>query len=266
GSVVTEESHRGQGLSRQILQSCLEEATNQGCDIAVLWTQLHDFYRKMGFELAGFEESFVIDRPLEVPPAPLEIKKGFQVAPEAILRLYQKHTVATHRTLEDFRSFLQIPQSQLYTAWSPAGSLEAFAVEGKGSDLTDYIHEWSGSIPALFALFNFILSEKKRSFVLIAPRHSVQLMKAFQHQGVFHHEGFLGMIKILKREQLIAKVDRACKALGIPGPDVKTLTEAALVRLFFGPWSETEPTLLSPQLMSLNVLPLRFWLWGWDSV
>lgn len=265
GSVVTEENHRGQGLSTQIIASCIEEAQTQNCDIAILWTEIHDFYRKMGFELAGFEESFVIDRPLVVERV-LNCKKTNQVSPEAILRLYQKHTVHTHRSLEDIRKFLQIPNTKLYTAWDANGQLEAFAVEGKGMDLTDYIHEWSGSIPSLFALFNYILLEKKKPFVLMAPKHSLQLIKSLNSQNFFHHEGFLGMIKILDRAQLLAKVDRAFKSMGMAGPDLKNLGEPELIRLLFGPWNELSPLNLNETARSLDVLPLRFWMWGWDSV
>src|SRR5690606_7372923 len=116
------------------------------CDIAVLWTNLYEFYQKIGFELAGYEESFQIERKLAVPPAELTFKTGAKVSPEAILRLYQKHTVQTHRSVEDIRRFLLIPRSIVHTAWNSAGLLEAFAVEGKGADLTDYVHEWSGSL------------------------------------------------------------------------------------------------------------------------
>jgi GNAT superfamily N-acetyltransferase len=288
GSVVTDESYRGQGLSRQIMESCLAEARAQDCDIAVLWTQLYDFYRKLGFELAGFEESFVIDRPLEDGTSknvggkgpPLIFKKGAQVAPEAILRVYQKHTVQTHRTAEDVRRFLQIPRARVYTAWDPQGSLEAYAVEGKGADLTNYIHEWSGSVPALFSLFNYILKDinggtvqpsaviradapkaATGSFVLIAPRHSVQLIQALNVQGIFQHEGFLGMIKIIHREQLVEKVVRAFNSVSAAAFD--ELSDSELTKIFFGPWDRTVKKMDG---LHTDILPLRFWLWGWDSI
>lgn len=266
GSVVTDETHRGQGLSTQIIQSCLQEARLQGCDIAVLWTQLHDFYRKLGFELAGFEESFVIEKPLQIEPQPLTMKRSSQIAPEAILRLYQKHTVQTHRTVDEIRKFMQIPQTQIYTAWDKNGQLEAFAVEGKGADLPDYIHEWSGSVPALFALFNSILEYKKKSFVLMTPKHSLQLIRALNAQGVFHHEGFLGMIRIVNAPALLSKIERAFKSLGHAGPDLKKLDEAQLTRVLFGPWDDSIRVILDEQTRALDVLPLRFWLWGWDSI
>ena len=57
GSVVTSTDHRNQGLSTLTIESCLNAARQQGCEFAILWTNLYEFYRKIGFELAGSEMS-----------------------------------------------------------------------------------------------------------------------------------------------------------------------------------------------------------------
>ncbi len=57
GSVVTNPLHRNQGLSQAVLEDCNRWRSQHGCDFAILWTNLHDFYRKLGFELAGTEIS-----------------------------------------------------------------------------------------------------------------------------------------------------------------------------------------------------------------
>jgi predicted acetyltransferase len=49
GSVVTSSEHRNRGLSRTIIDNCLTAAREHGSDFAILWTNLYDFYRKMGF-------------------------------------------------------------------------------------------------------------------------------------------------------------------------------------------------------------------------
>ena len=48
GSVVTHSQYRAQGLSSKILEDCLAAAKEQACDIAILWTDLFDFYRRFG--------------------------------------------------------------------------------------------------------------------------------------------------------------------------------------------------------------------------
>lgn len=266
GSVVTAEDCRGQGLSTRILESCLLEAQQQNCDIAVLWTDLHDFYRRIGFELAGYEESYKITEQLEVHGAKLTFRMTSQVDPEAVYRLMQKHTVMTHRTLDEVRRFLQIPNSRLYTAWSLDGRLEAFAVEGKGADLQDYIHEWSGGVSSLLQLFNFILMTKQKEFTIIAPHHSRSLGQALQARNVQHQQRPLGMIKPLAREPLTQKIMRAIGPQQNLPFDIRQLSDAEFTHLVFGPHDTELETLLCEFPRLSEVLPLRFWLWGWDSI
>ncbi len=64
GSVVTHPKHRGQGYSQSLLKQAIEDLRNMGCDLAMLWTDSYDFYRKLGFELAGYEVTVFVDRPL----------------------------------------------------------------------------------------------------------------------------------------------------------------------------------------------------------
>lgn len=266
GSVVTDETCRGQGLSTRILNSCLEEAVRQNCDVAVLWTEIHDFYRRIGFELAGFEQTFFIENHLEVSGAKLTFRTTNQVDPEAIYRLMQKHTVMTHRSLDDVRRFLQIPNSTLYTAWSLDGRLEAFAVEGKGADLRDYVHEWSGPISSLLQLFNFILMTKQNPFTVIAPRHSQSLAQALEARQVPRVDGHLGMIKALNRPALMAKVQRAMGNYGTLPAAIESLSDPEFIRLLFGPHDPALDPVLDHNPRIREILPLRFWLWGWDSV
>ena len=144
GSVVTHPNHRNQGLSRQVLEDCLIAAKAHGCDFAVLWTHLHDFYRKIGFELAGSEIAMTIAEPWDEEPHSLRFTETANIEAEAILRLYSMHTTGTIRTTEDIRRFLKIPNSRVYAAWDTKGLLQAYAVEGKGADLNGYVHEWGG--------------------------------------------------------------------------------------------------------------------------
>jgi len=291
GSVVTDEQHRNQGLSRMILENCLTEAKAQDCDIAVLWTNLYDFYRKLNFELGGSEVACVFNEEFSGESAGaannLKFIKGKQVSAEAIHRLYSQHTVGSIRTIEDIRKFLAIPQTQLTTAWDEKGQLAAYAVEGKGADLTGYVHEWGGKVSALLALFSFIRRDKKEAFTLIVPQHSKNLLAALAMLPVSINHGYLGMIKIVNFEGLAGKIKRAARTLGISdvvlerqnglsgrvetvfgmGKDLVVISDdRALTQVLFGPFpmidsfSEQTNTTLS------KLFPLPLWIWGWDSV
>lgn len=284
GSVVTATSHRQQGLSRQILEDCLKSAESQGCDVALLWTDIPDFYRKFQFEMAGTENQFLIDRILPAESGPLRFLSGKQIAPEAVLQLYQKHSVTTLRNVEEVRRFLSIPNSHVYTAWNQNNQLVAYAVEGKGADLKGHIHEWGGNIPELFSLLNFIRTSTGQNLKLIAPAHSINLTRKFSASGILPHENFLGMIRILRPDLLCAKIKKASRDLGIndlifekqgdqfyigrPGHVFKTDSLIDLTKLIFGPW---KPADIYPfdgeSLAVLNKLfPVQMWMWGWDSV
>lgn len=283
GSVVTDSNHRNQGLSRKILDECLQEALRQECDLAMLWTDLYEFYQKMDFELAGSEVSFVIENEFQVPPHQLRFIQSQQISAEAVLRLYSQHTVTSVRTAEDIRKFLQIPQTIAYTAWDQNNQLAAYAIEGKGADLTGYIHEWGGSVTNLLALFSHIRKERKAPFTVISPAHSANLVRHLQAvAGVVSNQGYLGMIKIVSQERFFQKVKKAARSLGMNdfvlekrdkdiflgiADDVIVLTdEKDLVRILFGPPVQV-PHLKQETLESLSkILPLPLWVWGWDSV
>lgn len=282
GSVVTGEAYRNQGLSRQILETCLEEAKIQECDVAILWTNLHDFYRKLGFELAGSEISFLIENEFQVPANELKFLKSNQVAPESIHRLYQQHTVTSFRSIEDVRKFIKIPQTQIYTAWDKAGQLAAYAVEGKGADLTGYVHEWGGSVSAILALLSFIRQDRQTPLTIIVPEQSENLISNLQKYNFTMNRGFLGMIKIINPDALFAKIKKGVRSLGLNdvvleknadeyvfgfGNDlIATNDERALVRILLGPSPEIDSFSDVTKAKMKRILPLPFWLWGWDSV
>ena len=161
GSVVTNENYRNQGWSQKIITRCNEMAADQKCDISILWTNLYDFYRKMGFELAGYEMSYVFDQAITYDKENFRYSSESKIAPEAIAKLYMQHTVGTVRTLEEFKKFTQIPNSRIYTIWSPEGALLAYAIEGKGVDLQNYIHEWGGGVSAILNLLGYIWEQKQ---------------------------------------------------------------------------------------------------------
>jgi GNAT superfamily N-acetyltransferase len=277
GSVVTSPEHRNQGLSQKILQSSLAAAEKEGADIAILWTDLYDFYRKLGFELAGQEISVVLETTPPAVDCGLRFMCSEKISPDAILRLYSQHTCGTLRTAEDIRRYLQIPNSRIYTAWNNQNELMAYAVEGKGVDLKGYIHEWGGGVPSLMPLFAHIRRVANIPITVIMPAHSQNLIRNIKNWGAVTNEGFLGMIRPVNFENLFFKVRRQARNLGMhdfvlektaQGVIIGTKDDqaiisdmSALTRLFFGP---VDTSLLKPEFQKLFPIPL--WIWGWDSV
>ncbi len=285
GSVVTSEQHRNQGLSQTVLIDCLESIKSQGCDIAILWTNLYDFYRKLGFELAGGEVSLLIDKPLTVPPTTLKIIQNNKSDTQALFRLYSQHSVSSIRTLDEFEKYLKIPNSRLYTAWTPEGKLEAYAVEGKGVDLQGYIHEWGGTVDGLVALIAHMRIQFGKPVTVISPSHAQGLIRRLEEMGIKRVEGFLGMIKITNPFGLFAKVIRNARQewgitnfimdyregayyYGVGDNLFRTEHEGDIVRLLFGPQKPSQIHDAGPEVNAVldKILPWEMWIWGWDSV
>jgi N-acetylglutamate synthase-like GNAT family acetyltransferase len=284
GSVVTDPAYRNQGLSTQIIQNCITEAQKQNCDIAVLWTDMYDFYRKLGFELAGSEISLHLSQNIQVPSMNLKFTDNSKVSPDAILRIYNSHTCGTVRTLDDIKKFLAIPKTKVYTAWDTHGKLAAYAIEGKGADLGGYLHEWGGSVQSMLALIAWIQTQRTSALTLIAPKNAQNMISHLETHGAIKNNGYLGMIKILNFDQLVQKVKRAFRAEGIAdivlektpagvifgiGTEIYTLEkDAHIAHLLFGPIDYDQLDFLSDtaRVKLTKLLPLPLWLWGWDSI
>jgi hypothetical protein len=284
GSVVTDPSYRQQGHSRKNVEKCIEMAHQQECDLVILWTDQFDFYRKFGFELAGYDCSYVIDSPREIKNKNLRFVAGNNVDPEALQKLYAQHTVHSIRSVDDFRQFLKIPNSHLFTAWNQNNQLVAYAVEGKGVDLINYVHEWAGQTEPLIDLFHFIQQQKKHSVTVMTPMHSKNLHQHLKPESTLSHEGFLGMLKIIQLNQLLVKVKKAFRAEGFEnivlekqgdkivfgfGTDLYTLeNESDLTQMLFGPLKIEALSFISKEAQTklANLLPLPLWIWGWDSI
>ena len=285
GSVVTSSEHRNQGLSAKILEECLSSARRQECDFAILWTNLFDFYRKIGFELAGTELSFRLDGELPPPLPSLRYLESSKVDPSAIYRLFSSHSVASIRTVEEIRKYLEIPNSRVHTAWSSGGQLEAYVIEGKGADLQGYIHEWGGGVTTVLSLLSHVKSQNKKEHTFLVPSHCENMIRQLRDGGHSSHSGYLGMIKILQPANLFGKIIRQARSeygisdlrmeykdsiyyLGRQDSLFKTTSDADMVRLVFGPPKPEQLHSFDPKTLEIlqKLLPIKMWIWGWDSV
>ncbi|MCB0410905.1 MAG: GNAT family N-acetyltransferase [Bdellovibrionales bacterium] len=285
GSVVTAPDFRNLGHSHRLLKDCLELASSKGCDFAILWTDLFEFYNKIGFELAGTEVALHITKSVSKDVMPLRFVQSHQVSAEALGRLYTQHRSGALRTASEIERHLQIPNSRIYTAWDDQNRLQAYAVEGKGLDLQNYIHEWGGGVSKFLQLLDYIFEQRQgQSFTVMAPAHAQNLLRQLQEQGIESHYGYLGMFKLLNTANIIQKVKRQAIAMGVsqflfeerdgtyflgkPSEVIKISKDADLVKLLFGPgrpdWGEQPSKEFAETLDS--IFPLPFWIWGWDSV
>ncbi len=286
GSVVTDENFRGHGYSTKVIEDCIELSKKQDCILAILWTDIFDFYRRLGFELVGNEIKIEITKPLlNLGNTTFKVIKGPQIDPQLLLNLYNKHTVTSYRTVIDIQKLIRIPNSNIYTSWNDEGKMVAYAIEGKGEDLKGYIHEWGGDVNPLMNLFNFIYETGgKNNLNIISPSHSQNLIQKMKQAGATCSSGYLGMIKILNYDLFFKKIKKAAKIYGINdlifeksetnfkvgvGANVYHLSsEEIILKLIFGPQKSSEIFNFDSETIKAfqQVFPIKFWLWGWDSI
>lgn len=286
GSVVTHEDHRLQGLSQKVIKSCLDKALKEDYDFVVLWTEIYDFYRPMDFELAGYELSFIFEKEIQVPnESNLRFMQSNKISSELLLSLYSRHTVFTLRKASEIQKYLEIPKTCLYTAWDEDHKLKAYAIEGKGVDLSNYIHEWGGGVSSLMPLFSYIRRKKGMPITLITPFYSENLIRALSSykNEIVKHTGFLGMIRLLNLDPFFQKVKKYALLIGIKdfsfhreedsyviqysGKVFKIKSLKELTCFVFGtPSRILEPSGLEDLVNQKELFPLPIWLWGWDSV
>ncbi len=286
GSVVTHDKYRNQGLSRTVLNDCIDLARKQDCDFAILWTNLHEFYQKIGFALAGYEINLAIDSNFEVTrDTQYKILKTPNVDPMALHKLMSQHTVSTFRNPDEVRKYLNIPNSNVYTLWEANGALGAYCVEGKGADLGGYIHEWGGGVSKMMQLLKFIQEDQKREIKIIAPNHSQNLIEQCVEKGAIRTEGFLGMIKLINEDAFFKKIHRHARMdlgitnlvlekqgdeywFGTTSQYLNTKDPIDIIPLMFGPTKISDVKGFEPATVQVleKIFPMPFWLGGWDSI
>ena len=286
GSVVTDPKCQGKGYSRAVIESCTELAHQNDCDFALLWTDLFNFYAKFGFEVAGSEIALQVDEKFNPPnKTNLKILNSKKVSAQALLNVYNQHNLKTVRHVSDIQKYLNIPNSELYTAWNQqTNKLEAYSVVGKGADFYNYIHEWGGQVSTQLSLVQHIQQEKKQKITLITPPQCENLIRQFKQYGAEEFFGVLGMIKIINPVAFCKKIKRGARALGYntlvfehrdgiyyfgsENEIYQTDSDQDITRLAFGPLKPEQIHDFSPETLEIfqQIFPIPFWVWGWDSI
>ncbi len=285
GSVVTDEQHQGKGLAKKLISELVEKAKQDQCELCILWSDLHDFYYKLGFELAGSEEHLTIENSSSTNYQ-IESEWRFsddpKINPESIQKIFSKHLVGSVRSNNEIKAYLQIPNSNIYSLWGQNNELLAYAIEGRGVDLGNVVHEWGGGVHHLNQLIAHIL-KKQSQLQMIASSTAINLVETLKKNfKTTHNTRTLGYMKPLNVKNIHAKVLRWARIQGeyhlqtfhqndevylrYKSKNYRLPNEQALTRLIWGPIDpnifQNLPSDMHDALM--KVFPLPLWVWGWD--
>jgi GNAT superfamily N-acetyltransferase len=142
GNVATDPGRRGEGLMRQLMAELAAAAKDAGLAALLLWSDLLEFYQKLGFQSYGAEDRYVFDV-TSLPSSP-----GWRAVPEptparlgALLatRLAVPATLA--RSPEEFALLRTVPAVEMAVLGTGVET-RGYALMGKGMDMLNVVHEW----------------------------------------------------------------------------------------------------------------------------
>lgn len=291
GGVFSKPELQGQGIATALVKKCLDEAQKQGCALAFLWSDKHDFYARMGFHLVGRQWTIALEPKhaslLTVRGEKSGIKKeslrfseeiNSELLAKSFMRL-QAYPVGIARSPQEHALLLNSGACTVISAWA-GKELAAYFVMGKGKDLQNYVHEWAGEEGALHQLAAYVLEKVNHPVFVLSPQFmpdEVNWIYSLDEIGVPLKPEQMALVKILDFAKLKKLVGDFMARLGLNPSDLKLeqregqyhiewrqktrlhFNEADFLRFLFGPEMPTHQELKA-------FLPLRLWYWGMDSV
>jgi GNAT superfamily N-acetyltransferase len=280
--VCTHPDFRGRGLGSRMMLYCLERMRALGVHVGLLWTPIPDWYRKFGWERAGIEDGFFLDRgniPLLPDPAAFAIREARTTDQASLLELHNR-ALGGGRTPEVQQILLEAKQPLTLMALDGAEPLAYVQLE----PTRRRIREHGGATEAVAALVraaferldNPALSTTARdstgapvldaSLRLTTPPCESGLSGFLAARGVPRDRSYLGMLRVVDVRGLLAEVGHAGSCT-VADEDAVTLTlggqtatfdRRTLAKQLFGP--------VRPSEWGKGILPLPLYVWPWDRV
>jgi len=283
GSVVTDPNHRNKGYSTRVLESCLKDIKQKGFQLAILWSNLTEFYERLGFCCAGLEHLLIVTSS-EIP----SYQKRFIIEQytykdfEQIFNLYKKQPYKVIRGEKEFEAYLGIPETYSFVA-KLNEEIKAYAVIGKGKDFQNYIHEWAGDSSAVIETIQHIAKTFDFDEVIVNIPFKESPIYQELTQTFPAAEGVMGMIKILNLKSLGSQISHHIKGksskkiifskdkdyiIKIDDKEFRLESEKKMVTLLFGPHNDPDIIDIATELNTYlkPTFPISMYIWGLDSV
>ena len=231
GSVVTDPAWRDNGLATRILIEAEATLEIDGCAFVLLWAEDPGFYLRRGYGPIGREVDFVLSYDLvDILPDLDGIREMTSADFESVHDLYTRHGVRVSRSIDETRALLECP-NMTSLVYERDGEVIAYTCMGRGKDLCDAIHEWSGEVDDVLGLIRANLVRRfateqpedrlaklaapdadLRYLFLMAPPSASKLCGRLEDLGAPSSQSMLGLGKILDRHATAACLN------GILGP------------------------------------------------
>jgi GNAT superfamily N-acetyltransferase len=137
--VITHPNYRGRGFSKRLMFECEEQARSEGAFLSLLWSDLYDFYSKLGYCLGGQELQWNITDTQKEILIPYKTTRNL----DEIQSLYPDQSIFPKRDWTQYKKFTELKNFEIIVP-QPNGLTNAYIMIGKGRDLKNCIHEFGG--------------------------------------------------------------------------------------------------------------------------
>lgn len=197
GNVATHSNSRGQGLQKEIFSAIEAAAISRGLIGLFLWSDLSDFFRKLGFSAVGEERRWFVSphEALDISKNLYSAKNPFSFSSSVLLQLLNLRNDSCQaeflvkRRIDDFRSLLTIPGMQMFIGTSSpmpgirqmdeiqgdmlrsldSSLIESWYLVGKGADMKGVVHEWGAPSPSRLSNDLSNIYRVLDQFMVLAP-------------------------------------------------------------------------------------------------
>ena len=290
GSVATDPAWRRRGLMTRLLDLAEARLAERGCALALLWAEEPAVYASRGYVPIGHEVDYWADPPLFAGlPASARVRPAEAADAASIHALYENHAQRVCRTGAETRALLACPAMDVLVLCDAAGAPRAYACAGRGRDLANVVHEWSGAPDDVLALVGAhqrarLARGLEPDLVLMAPSEAAPLHALLGALGARRFDGILGLAKPLDPHWLAERLAHSAQvplaigvARGLDGERAlcyaspsgrRELALSAVLQALFPPGGDLGAYHYVTDALrtQLRGAPLRPFAWGLDSI
>jgi predicted N-acetyltransferase YhbS len=173
GNVATSTKYQRQGLQYKLMEHLEKTALLQNIDALILWSDLYEFYQKLGFASTGREIRYFFDRNLKSQTNSLDLHDPKFLSDsdlKQMIAIRPKMEWNLERSTDDFAKLLTIPSTNLYIS-KKNQKISSYYIVGKGSDMQGVIHEWGTNdrLRMMHDIRSILLHTHLDSVQLLAP-------------------------------------------------------------------------------------------------
>ena len=275
--------YRRQGLGSQIMRAAHQRMAELGCQVGLLGTHITNWYRKLGWELAGRARWYRLDRSniklLPALPANTEVEMAAEERAIEVVRLRNGDCLGGIRQPASFSTVMRAKGNPQVVLAYDRGLAVAYLLIRERT-----VIEWGGAAELVAGLVRAwfkrtdnpdiptsAVDESRRPLLqdeitLVAPAEGHLLVEMLQGLRMPCNNSYLGVMYVLDPKGLLQATGHTDiviseKDIGfslLRGPERVDLAQCELAKQFFGPERVSD--------FAGDVFPLWFWQWSLDKV